>query len=63
MHRDPTANSAMNHFVREERRRVPVVREARRKHGMAYGMAYASEEEVRRFVEMVEKLPGMHYGG
>ncbi len=54
MHRDPTANNAINHLVREERKRVPVVREARRKRGVLY----ASEEEVRQFVDMVEGLCG-----
>ncbi len=52
MHRDPTANTAINLVVREERKRILVVREARRKSGTAY----ASEEEVRQFVEMVERL-------
>ena len=54
MHRDPTANHAISQLVREERNRVPVVREARRKHGLWY----ASQEEVQRFVEMIEAMRG-----
>jgi len=54
MHRDPTANHAISQIVREERQRVPVVREARRKHGQWY----ASQEEVQQFVEMIEMLRG-----
>ena len=53
MYRDPTANKVIKHIDGEERKRVRVVREARRRWR---GEWFASEDEVRRFVEMVERL-------